>query len=186
MRGRCALIGVLLLVPALRAAPLVARSGTVRMWSSTKMENIEGTSKTAVSTLDLDSGTIAIKVRNTTFQFPNKLMQEHFNENYMESDKFPVSSFAGRLSGLDRGALASGKTVSVTVEGELDVHGVKRRYSVPATLRRLPDGTVEGETKFHVGIADHGIKVPTLVVAKIAESMEITARFDWRGEGAAK
>ena len=162
------------------AAPLIAKGGYVRFFSTTPMENIEGVSQTAVSSLDLDSGRIAIKSRNTSFVFPNKLMQEHFNENYMESAKFPVSAFSGKVTGLDRAALESGKSVPVTVDGDLEVHGVKKRYVSRAVLQKSADGSVGGETKFKVRIADHGIKVPSVVMAKIADSMEITARFAWR------
>jgi len=165
---------------SVQAAPLIAKGGYVRFFSTTPMENIEGISQTAVSSLDLDSGRIAIKARNTTFVFPNKLMQEHFNENYMESAKFPLSAFSGKLTGLDKLALESGKPVAVTVDGDLEVHGVKKRYVSHAVLQKAADGSIGGETKFKVRIADHGIKVPSVVMAKIADSMEITARFAWR------
>jgi hypothetical protein len=163
-----------------QAAPLVAKNGFVRFFSTTPMENIEGVSQTAVSTLDLDSGKIAIKARNTSFVFPRPLMQEHFNENYMESDKFPVSAFKGLVTGIDKSALDAGKKISVTVAGDLDVHGVVKHYTTTGFLKKEPDGSVAGETEFHVRIADHDIKVPAIVMAKIADSMDITARFAWR------
>jgi len=171
---------------ASQAAPYLAKAGYVRFYSSTAMENVEGVSTTAVSTLDLDSAKVAIKARNTTFAFPNKLMQEHFNENYMESAKFPVSSFSGRILRLDRAALDSGRTIPVTIEGVLEVHGVKKAYSTPGYLKKNPDGSIQGETKFPVKVADHGIQVPTIVMAKIAEEMEITARFTWTAPEASK
>jgi hypothetical protein len=183
---RHAIFAALVGAASIHAASMMAKGGYVRMWSSTKMENIEGVSQAAVSSLDLDSGKIAIKVRENTFEFPNKLMQEHFNENYMESDKYPLASFSGVVTRLDRPALEAGKQIPVTIEGDLDVHGVKKHYVVPGVLQKAADGSYKGETKFTVGIADHGIKIPTLVVAKIAESMEITARFAWRAAEAAK
>lgn len=183
---RNALFAALAAAAALQATPLIAKAGYVRMYSSTKMENIEGISQVAVSSLDLDSGKLAIKVRNNSFEFPNKLMQEHFNENYMQSAKFPISAFSGTVTRLDRASLDAGKTIPVTIEGDLDVHGVRKHYLVPGVLHKAPDGSIQGETTFKVGIADHGIEVPTIVVAKIAESMEITARFAWRAAEASK
>ena len=88
-------------ISAACASSMIAKNGMVKFFSTTSIMNIDGTSQTAVSSLDLDSGKVTIKARNTTFKFPDKLMQEHFNENYMESEKFPVSSFKGTFFGLD-------------------------------------------------------------------------------------
>lgn len=180
------LFATLALLGTVHAASMIAKGGYVRFFSTTPMENIEGISQTAVSTLDLDSGAIAIKARNTTFAFPNKLMQEHFNENYMESARFPVSAFRGKVTGIDKSALDAGKRIQVTVDGDLDVHGVRKHYTTTGFLRKVADGSVDGETKFHVRIADHDIKIPSIVMAKIADSMEITARFAWRAAETAK
>ena len=180
------IFATLALLGTVHAASLIAKNGFVRFFSVTTMENIEGVSQTAVSTLDLDSGKIAIKARNSTFIFPDKLMQEHFNENYMESEKFPVSAFYGVVTGIDKSALDAGKKVPVTVAGDLDVHGVKKHYSTPGILQKAADGSVSGETKFKVKIADHGIKVPSILVATIADSMDLTARFTWHPSESAK
>lgn len=95
------------------ASPVVATSGKVTFFSKTPMENIEATTGTAVSKLDLQARTISIRMRNTTFEFPNKLMQEHFNENYMESTKFPVSGFEGVLKNFDTASLEAGNGVGI-------------------------------------------------------------------------
>ncbi len=171
---------------AVSASGMLAKGGMVRFYSSTPMENIEGISQVAVSRLDLDSGKILIKAPNSTFVFPNKLMQEHFNENYMESAKFPWSTFTGTVTGMDHQAFDAGKKVTVIVDGQLDVHGISKHYRTPGYLQKAADGSISGETKFFVKIADHEIKIPTLVVAKIADSMEITARFAWHSTEAAK
>ena len=173
-------IATFALLGTVHATTLIAKNGFVRFFSTTPMENIEGVSQTAASTLDLDSGKIMIKARNSTFIFPRPLMQEHFNENYMESAKFPVSAFRGTVTGIDKSALDAGRRIPVTIAGDLDVHGVVKHYTTSGFLRKEPDGSVEGETEFHVKIADHDIKVPAIVLAKIADSMDITARFAWR------
>ena len=174
------------LATAVSASGVITKSGMVRFFSTTPMENIEGVTQIAVASLDLDSMKLAIRARNNTFVFPNHLMQEHFNENYMESDKYPNSSFSGKLTGMDHAAFDAGKKVTVIVDGQLDVHGVSKVYRTTGYLQKAPDGSIAGETKFYVKIADHGIKIPTMVVAKICDSMEITAKFDWRKAEAAK
>jgi hypothetical protein len=164
------------------ASGLLAKEGMVRFFSTTPIENIEGISSTAVSSLNLDSGKIAIKARNTTFVFHNKLMQEHFNENYIESTKFPTSSFTGNVSGLNREALNSGKKVPVTIDGNLDIHGVTKPYRTTGYLQKAADGSITGDTKFFVKLGNHGIKVPSVVQNKMSDSMEITSKFTWRPE----
>lgn len=166
----------------IHAAPVVATAGKVTFFSKTPMENIEATTTTAVSKLDVDARTISIRMRNTTFQFPNKLMQEHFNENFMESAKFPISGFDGVLKNFDTAALAAGNGVGIDAEGTLDVHGVKKPRTIRASIKKRPDGGYEGTARFAVKIFDHDIKIPTLVVAKIADSMQVTAEFRWSPE----
>jgi len=161
------------------ASGMLAKNGMVRFFSTTPIENIEGVSSTAVSSLNLDSSKISIKARNTTFLFPDKLMQEHFNENYMESEKFPVSSFVGTFTGMNKEAFDAGKRVTVIVDGKLDVHGVAKQYRTTGYLQKAPDGSVSGDTKFFVKMIDHGIKIPTMVAAKMADSMEISTKFTW-------
>jgi len=164
---------------AVCASGMLAKTGMVRFFSKTSIMDIEGVTKTAVSSLDLDSGKIAIKSRNTTYQFPDKLMQEHFNENYMESTKFPTSSFSGTIIGINREAFDAGQKVTVIVDGQLDVHGVSKHYRAPGYLQKGPDGSVTGDTKFFVKMVDHGIKVPSVVAANLCDSMEITSKFTW-------
>jgi len=161
------------------ASGLLAKGGMVRFFSKTSIMDIEGVTKTAVSSLDLDSGKIVIKSRNTTYIFPDKLMQEHFNENYMESEKFPVSSFSGTVTAMDHDAFNAGKKVTVVVDGILDVHGVGKHYRSLAYLQKGQNGAVVGDTKFFVKMADHGIKIPSVVAANLCDSMEITSKFTW-------
>ena len=179
-------LAALALLGTAQAAPMIATNGYVRFFSVTKMENIEGVCQTAVSSLDLETGKIAIKARNTTFVFPDKLMQEHFNENYMESDKYPVSSFPAPFpdstttpsTRARRSWPSSTETWTSTGSPSTTTHR--------APCQKAADGTVAGETLFHVKISDHGIKVPSILTATIADSMEITARFTWRPTGKAK
>jgi len=164
------------------AAPQLDRAGWVEFFSTTPVETIQAVSTVGVSKLDAATGALSIRFRNTTFVFPNHLMQEHFNENYMESEKYPVSGFDGTIEKLDTAALASGKKVTVSVKGTLDVHGVKKPRTVQAWLQKQPDGSIKGETVFPVKMADHDIKIPSLLMKKFTEEMRVTARFDWKNE----
>lgn len=173
----------LLALPVLAgAAPQLDRAGWVEFYSSTPLETIQAVNSTAVSKLDPATGALSIRMKNTGFVFPNRLMQEHFNENYMESERFPVSGFDGTVENLDTAALSAGKKLTVSVKGTLDVHGVKKPRTVQGWLQKQPDGSLKGETVFPVKMADHDIKIPSLLTKKFTEEMRVTARFAWKNE----
>lgn len=149
---------------------LISKEAAISFFSTTPVEDIEATSTTPNSVIDIKSRNILFKVSNTSFQFKKKLMQEHFNENYMESDKFPVSTFKGKIT--DNVDLSKDGTYNVTIDGSLDIHGVTKNYQSKATLV-VAKGIITAKTTFKVKIADHGIKVPSLVFAKIAEAVDV-------------
>lgn len=171
-----------LLTALASAAPQLDRAGWVEFYSTTPVETIQAVTTTAVSKLDPATGILSIRMKNTGFVFPNHLMQEHFNENYMESEKFPVSGFDGTVENLDTAALSAGKKVTVSVKGTLDVHGVKKPRTVQGWLQKQSDGSIKGETVFTVKMAEHDIKIPSLLTKKFTEEMRVTARFAWKNE----
>lgn len=150
---------------------LIANKAKVSFFSTTVMEDIEGKSDNAVSVIDAKSGEIIFRVKNTSFQFKKKLMQEHFNENYMESEKYPISEFKGKIK--EPIALSTDATQKVAIEGHLSIHGVTKFYKTQAELI-INKGTVNAKAVFRVRIADHGIEIPKLVFKNIAEFVEVT------------
>ena len=149
---------------------LISNKAAISFFSSTIMEDIEGKSNQASSALNAETGEIIFKVPNTSFQFKKKLMQEHFNENYMESDKFPHSEFKGKL---DRPIdLQTNGSYKVNVTGKLTVHGVTKDYRSVADIM-VNNGTATANSVFKVRVADHNIKIPTLVFKNIAEIVEV-------------
>jgi hypothetical protein len=149
---------------------LISQNASVSFFSSTVIEDIEGKSNTANSVLDLKSKNILFKVSNNSFQFKKKLMQEHFNENYMESDKYAFSTFKGKIT--DNVDLSKDGNYTVNIEGDLDIHGVIKPYKTKATLT-VSNKVITAKTVFKVKIEDHQIKIPTLVFNHIAEFVEV-------------
>ena len=98
-------------------------------------------------------------------------MQEHFNENYLESEKYPHAEFKGKV--LDEIDLKKDGVYAVTVEGDLLIHGVSKTYREKGTIT-VKNGLVSARSKFNVRVADHKIKIPSLVVKNIAEVVEVT------------
>ena len=101
-------------------------------------------------------------------------MQQHFNDTYLESEKFPKCLFYGKI---DKASLKEGEN-SVTVTGEIELHGVKKEISVSGNL--LKDGDeIEATAVFYLLLKDFGIKIPKAVFYNIAEEIEVTINFTY-------
>jgi polyisoprenoid-binding protein YceI len=172
---RISLIIILLSIGTLTFAQgkYFTRSGNVKFFSSTPMENIEGKNNGAICVFDIETGAVEMSMLNTSFEFEKALMQEHFNENYMESAKFPKSTFKGTVKNF---VMKKGKH-EVEITGDLTIHGVTKKVTVPATLEVVGDA-IAGTCIFKVKPEDHGIKIPGMVRDNIAEFMEITINLD--------
>lgn len=142
----------------------------VSLFSSAPLEDIQASTSTGTSVYNPATGDLAFSVSIRSFQFPKSLMQEHFNENYMESDKYPKASFKGKIKeAID---VTKNGTYPVNVTGELQVHGVTQTRTIQGTVT-VSNGTVSMASEFMVKCADHKIEIPTLVFKKIAESIKM-------------
>ncbi|NTD99264.1 YceI family protein [Agrobacterium tumefaciens] len=142
----------------------------VSFYSKTPLEDIEAKSVTGNSVIDVKTGKIIFRLSNRSFEFPKKLMQEHFNENYMESDKYPTSEFKGTLSAPVN--LAKDGLTKMDVDGTLTVHGVTKPCKAKVDIL-VSKGTVSATSTFKIKIADHKIEIPTIVFKKIAEEIDV-------------
>jgi polyisoprenoid-binding protein YceI len=107
------------------------------------------------------------------FKFKNALMEEHFNENYMESNKYPHAFFKGKIKeAID---YSKDTEIDVTLEGELEIHGVKKQAELPAKIN-IKGKEIGVFSKFKVKVADYNIKVPSLYVKNIAEEVVVTIK----------
>ena len=143
----------------------------ITFFSHTSMEDIEAKNTTSKPVLDGTSGRFAIQVANKGFIFKSGLMQEHFNENYMESEKFPYSKFSGTIP--EKVDYTKDGVTKVTLVGKMDMHGVIKEIKVPATLTVKGD-QVTIDAKFPVAMKDYEIRIPEAVGNKFAEAMEVT------------
>lgn len=162
------LIGLCLRAEA--QAVLVDRAGRISFFSEAPLENISAVTEAAASAVDTAKREIAFKVPIGTFSFEKKLMQEHFNENYLETDRYPHATFTGRFTGTVDWSRDGSYLVTVT--GTLDLHGVRRPYSVPATFT-IADRVIRATAAFRIRLADHQIKVPRIVIRNIAEEVDV-------------
>ena len=139
------------------------------------MEDIEAVNVSVSSIIDAAKKTIVIVVPIKSFSFQKKLMQEHFNENYLESDQFPNAIFKGKIQGWDGG---TGET-EASATGTLEIHGVTQDVTITGTLSFMND-QITLETVFPIRLADYDIKIPKAVFYKIAEEVEVTAKLQYK------
>ena len=150
------------------------RSGNTRFSSETPLENIKAENKKSQAILNTATGELAIRMNMVDFVFPNKLMQEHFNENYIESDKYPTATFSGKID----------KTIDYTKDGEYDasatgkftVHGVTKTRTINGKMK-IDGGKISISSDFQVALTDHKIDVPEIVFVKIAQNIQVKTQY---------
>lgn len=156
----------------------ITKNGIIKFYSETPMETINPVNNQVNAALDTQSGDIVFKVLIMSFQFEKALMQEHFNENYMESDKFPNSVFKGKITNLSAIDFSKEGTYEAMIEGDMTIHGVTNKISEKGTFTVEPGDKIHGDSKFNIKPADYNIKIPGAVIKNIAETMEVTVDIE--------
>lgn len=162
----------------LAAQRLIDRSGTATFFSEAPLENIEAKNNQALAAIDLKTGDVAVSMLMKGFRFEKALMEEHFNENYVESDKFPKATFRGRLLDYDPVIFKTPEKFSYPVEGELTIHGVTRRLFTKADITVTPRNIVV-MVHFKLKVEDFDIQIPMAVINNIAKEVEVNAVFNF-------
>ncbi len=164
---------VLLSGISVHAQKYITKNGNIRFYSEAPTENIEAINKQVNSALDLASGDFVFRVLMKAFEFEKALMQEHFNENYVESHKFPNATFVGKVTNISELDISRNGLYDAKIEGDLTIHGVTKKISEKGTFE-VVDGTIKGKSVFFVAVADYDIKIPRAVISNIAEKIEVT------------
>jgi len=148
----------------------VCKNVKVNMYSSAPIEDIEANSTAGVSVYNTGTGELEFSIPIRSLHFPKALMEEHFNENYIESDKFPKATFKGKIQ--EHIDPSKDGTYPVTVTGDFQVHGVTQTRTITGNLK-VSGGVVTMTSEFMVKCADHHIDIPQIVFHHIAESIRI-------------
>ena len=156
---------------ALDAQQHITRDGYIRFFSTTPIEDIEAENHQTTALLTAE-GAFAFRVPILGFRFEKALMEEHFNENYLESHTHPNGSFEGSIDGFSD-ALKDGEKHEVIAKGVLNIHGVNQEREIPSKIQWNGSGW-EIESSFEVEPADHDIVIPKVVRNKIAPSIQVT------------
>jgi len=146
-------------------------SSYVHFFSEATLENIEAKNDKAKGLINRTNSKVAFVIPIKSFEFDKALMKEHFNENYMESEKFKSATFKGQIN--EKINWKKEGTYDVTVTGMLNVHGVEKSRTIKGKLMVKKD-RIRVQTKFNVKLVDHDIEIPTVVFQNIAEVIDVT------------
>jgi polyisoprenoid-binding protein YceI len=179
MKKLLVLVGLLAGLSGVQAQKYFTRTGNISFFSSTSIEDIEAHNKTVTAIFDSQTGVIQFAVTMKSFHFEKALMQEHFNENYVESDKFPKGTFKGTIENVDAVDFSKDGTYTVTVKGKLTIHGVTKEISTETTFV-VKGAAIVGDAKIKVNPEDYDIEIPGVVREKIAKELEVTIQMDFK------
>ncbi len=158
----------------LNAQKVFTKTGMIAFSASSPIEKIEATTKKSVGVIDLASGRIEVQLLVKSLHFEKALMEEHFNENYMESGKFPDAKFVGNISDWASVNLKKDGTYPVKVKGDLTMHGVTKNIETNGNLT-VKGGTITAaKSDITIKVADFNIQIPGAVKDKIAKEAKIS------------
>ncbi|MCF8368482.1 MAG: YceI family protein [Bacteroidales bacterium] len=177
MKTIVVLLGIMILGSSVIAQKFITKNGHIKFYSETPIETIEAHNRQVNTALDSETGDFVFKVLMKSFEFEKALMQEHFNENYVESDTYPNAMFKGKVKNLDEINFSVTGEYEAAVEGELTIHGVTQKISANG-LFTIAEGMVKGESTFIIRPEDYKISIPKTVINNIAEEIQVTVVVD--------
>ena len=155
-----------------QAQKFMTKNGSISFFSTMPIENIEAHNKQVNAAIDSKTGDFVVKVLIKSFEFEKALMQEHFNENYMESDKFPNATLSAKIKNIAEIDFEKDGSYQADVEGKLTIHGVTKDVSEKGTIT-VKAGKVNAASSINVKLADYGIEIPNTVVNNISETISV-------------
>jgi polyisoprenoid-binding protein YceI len=167
---------IFLICPIFAKDIYFTRSGIISFFSSAPLENIEAVNEQVTCVLDMETGEVAFRVPVPSFTFKNGLMQEHFNENYLESEKYPHASFKGSIDDWDL-IMLSNESQQVKLTGIMNIHGVSHEVKYTGMISKI-DEQIRGSAKFKIIVADYEIKIPKIVRDNIAKVVDVTVNLN--------
>ena len=156
------------------AQKMITRTGEIKFEASMPaLEEIAAVNNTASCIFDLSTGDFVSLALVKAFKFKIPLMEEHFNENYIESDTYPKATFKGKIIDFDKNKISKTKSVSFILEGDLTLHGISKPVK-NTILVRIVDDKIKVSSAFTIKNSDFKIKIPSIVKNKVSEEVKIT------------
>lgn len=149
------------------------KSGNIQFSSKGAIETIEATHRSVTCVLDSKTGDIQFAVLMKGFEFKKALMQEHFNENYVESDKYPKAEFRGQIVNNSEVVYSKDGAYTAHIKGKLTLHGVTKDIETDGKIT-VKDGKLNTTSKFKILMSDYNIDIPGTVAENMSNTITIT------------
>lgn len=171
------LIAIVFLSIQVQAQKYFTRTGLVRFFSEAPLENIEASNNQASCIVDIETGELVSKILLKAFEFDKALMQEHFNENYVESDKYPQAVLKAKVEDIEALDLDSHLEQKVALTGELTIKDVSRKVRIEGKLKNNNE-MISASAYFIIRPEDYNIAIPRAVRNNIAQEIEVSVIFN--------
>lgn len=155
----------------------IAKTSKIKFFAGTIMEDIDATNTKCSSFLNLKTGEVVIEMANNQFQFKRALMQEHFNENYMETEKYPKSTFKASYNP-DSCDFNKNITCKVTAKGNIFIHGINKNITIATQITKKENAIIVA-ANFEILLLDFNIERPKILLAKLAEKIQVTVHIEY-------
>jgi hypothetical protein len=154
----------------------ITKTGTITFEASVpSFEEVKAKNTAVTCVLNTTNGEIAALALMKGFRFKVALMEEHFNENYIESSKFPKATFKGKIENFDISKIST-TSKDYTIKGKLELHGKSKDITTIAKIKKT--GTdIEVKTNFSVNVSDYDIEIPSVISKKVAKKVTIDCNF---------
>lgn len=178
MKSKHIIIAILTLyITNIKAQQYYTKTGTISFFSHTNMEDIEAENRKVVSVIDSKSGAMEFSLLMKGFDFKNDLMEQHFNESYAESTKYPKAGFKGKISNITSVDFNKDGTYAVTYNGMLTLKDVTKSITGQGTIV-IKGGKISAKSKLKVKPSDYNFKIPGTAIGKIADEIDVDILLD--------
>ena len=155
-----------------KAQTYSAKEIYVHFFSSAPIADIEAITNTATTTLNIEKKEVEIELKVSNFKFKKALMQAHFNEKYIESEKYPNSTFKGKFKEVIN--LEKDGVYTINLEGRFSIHGIERAKTLNCVIT-VKDHKITFQTAFKLLSADYKIKAPDVLYRKVGQEVSVDA-----------
>lgn len=155
------------------------QKGHIHFYSDAPLEKIEADNNQVSSILDTETGDLVFTLLMKAFMFEKALMQEHFNEKYVETEKYPKAQFKGKVENLSSIDFSKAGKYDAVVSGELTIHGVTQTVKSKGVITVKADGNVSATSTFTIKLSDYKIAIPSVVKDNVSETIEINVDMNY-------
>lgn len=175
MKKTILIFAIALIIPASSFSQVYkSEYGYIRFYSETPLENIEGISEKATGALRISDNVLVVSIPIKSFAFEKALMQEHFNETYLESDKYKRGTFKGKVN--EKINWKKDGVYGATAKGTMHIHGIDQEITIKGKVV-IKEGKINFETIFNIHLEEYEIEIPKIVFLNIAEVIEVTMKM---------